>query len=132
MANHAFIAPAEGVAIRCTDCGADLHEGNRGTGYGTDAGGAPCVLCYACCGEREAARMGETGRAVLYLVKDAKGFHAVTDWPGTLRFPATAERMRHPFAREAYCGRFTGPDGKQWSYKNIGDSQIAHCRRLKG
>jgi hypothetical protein len=83
-------------------------------------------MCYACCAQSDRLEMLATGKVALYLVKNE-----VTNWPGTLRFKVVARRpMRHAFAR-AEIAYFTGPDGKQWSAKNIGDSDIAHCRRLK-
>lgn len=84
--------------------------------------------------------MIKTGEATLYFShggSDAIGcvmpdhMPEITNWPGTLRFTARGvRRFRHPFAREAWLGQFTGPDDKLWRFKNIGDTQIADCRRV--
>lgn len=123
-----YVAP-----LRCEACLRALpinppgHVG--GTGYGTRRDGS--AICHACGAADERASMIATGRAVLYLTGNEREGWKVTDWPAGLSFPANARRMRHPIAREAWVAYFTGPDGKPWSAKNIGDTQIAHCRRLK-
>jgi hypothetical protein len=86
--------------------------------------------CFACCGQTDCLRMIETGKAVLCLSKEADGWK-ITNWPGTLTIkPSHVRKMNHPFTRQAYIAyfRFNGAD---WSAKNIGDNQIARCRRLK-
>jgi len=114
------------------DCG---HEpsphSDFTTGFGYDSDRR--TYCYACCAEREQASMVDSGRAVLYLSKQDERW-AVTDWPGTLRFPThgTPRRGRHNMARVRYDFTFTGPDGRTWAGTQYGDNtQIAHCRRLK-
>lgn len=111
----------------CDDCGKEKPtQKEGGTGYGKTKDGK--VVCYDCCALRDKADMVERGNTTLYLVG-----HEVTNWPGTLRFPVTSLRaFRHPFSRHAVMAYFDGPDGSRWSAKNIGDTQIAHCRRLKG
>lgn len=100
------------------------------TGYGlTDQDEK---VCYACCGELDRENMRATGRATLYLSKDADGWR-VGNWPGTLRIPVyRVQSSWHNFAGNN--GRrdfwFT-VDGDTWHGVNIGDSQIAHCRRVQ-
>jgi hypothetical protein len=124
------------------DCG---HEpsphSDFTTGYGRDAAGL--TYCYACCADSERASMAETGRATLYLVKmadtsDSLGSprptgYEVTNWPGMLRFPVHAvTRGRHNFAGTRTDGYFRA-NGEQWRFTVYGDNtQIAHCRRIKG
>lgn len=113
----------------CGQCGAPFMASGFGKGYGVRPDGMR--ICYACCADNDRKDMVQYRRATLYLVKRGAG-HYVTNWPGTLSFPVTqVQRFRHPFAREAWLAYFKGPDGKLWSAKNIGDSQIAHCRALK-
>lgn len=119
--------------MRCDECFRALPINPPGqclgTGCGVTAAGA--ARCYACCAKHDTADMIATGRAVLYLSGSEREGWRVTNWPESLVFPASARRMRHPFAREAWLASFTGPDGAPWTAKNIGDSQIAHCRRVK-
>lgn len=119
------------------DCGHTIpalpagHVG--GTGYAVERGddGTERRVCYECAAAFEALRMRETGRAVLYLASNA----TVTDWPGVLRFLAfnITRSYGYGFGRryQITTGRFHGPDGKLWTFRNAGDSQIARCRRLK-
>lgn len=108
----------------CDDCRkVKPCASDGGTGYGRNGN---LMICYDCCALRDKAGMVEHGKATLYLVGSE-----VTNWPGTLRFPVHGSyAFNHPFSRHAVMAYFTGPDGKRWSAKNIGDSQIAHCRRL--
>ena len=94
-------------------------------------------VCYACAAEIEQRCMIDIGRATLYLVRRTPSPHQwhITDWSGTLDFPAF--NMTRSLGR-AFCsdyqittGRFRGPDGKLWAFRNAGDNQIARCRRLK-
>lgn len=104
-----------------------------GTGYAVTFDGV--LHCYACCAVTDRSRMCAGERTVLYLVKRIVGgapLWFVENWPGTLSFRATDPvRFNHPFSPQAQIVYFTGPDKARWSARNIGDSQIAHCRRLK-
>jgi hypothetical protein len=114
------------------DCGHEIptlpanHVG--GTGYGLDAHGK--TRCYACCADVDRAEMLKSSRAVLY-------FHnqQITNWPGSLRFDAfnitRSEGRAFGCRYEIVTGRFRGPDGSLWAFRNAGDNQIARCRRLK-
>lgn len=94
-------------------------------------------ICYACAAEHERERMTEDGRAVLYVTQDrVNGGHTVTDWAGKLAFRAfnvTRSEGRTPCGKRypIVTGRFTGPDGRLWAFRNVGDNEIACCRRLK-
>lgn len=121
------------ATFHCTDCGQDKpRQTEGGTGYAiyADTADADALVCYACCAIRDRAKLATADRMTLYLTSE-DGKHTISNWPGTLKLPATARRFRHPFAREAWCGSFR-IDGVRWLFKNIGDSQIAHCRRAKG
>ena len=102
-----------------------------GTGYGMTPG-TRRRLCYQCCADRERAHMIETGEAVLYFCLKP---HRVTDWGGRLEFPAfnithsNGRAGRYPY--QITSGRFRGPDGKLWAFRNQGDQQLARCKRLK-
>lgn len=120
----------------CATCGlafpilARGHIG--GTGYGVSGDCEKTRHCYACCAAFERDYMTKHGRATLYLIGDERQGWKITDWPGELKIlPTHVRKLRHPFARQAWLVYFRGPDGKQWSGKNIGDSQLLRCRRLK-
>ena len=142
------------------------NTGAVGYGCGEDSPVAPCLLpgapvapvwfkdaqrtlkkgesitrslahCYACCAEREKARMIESGRATLYLTSETAPTggghvrHFATDWPGELKFRVhTISKGRHNMARTRVDAWFIGPDGAPWHGVNIGDDQILRCRRL--
>lgn len=98
-------------------------------GYGTNADGA--TLCYDCCLEQDKAIMRQTGKYTLYLViRD--GRYIVSNWPGTLEFPATGKKSWHNFAgtRTDVWFRF---EGQLWHGYSIGNfTQICHCKKTKG
>lgn len=114
----------------CVDCKQEKPvQTDGGTGYAKDSYGSH--VCYDCCAERDRDHMRNHEKTVLYLDHDKR---EIVNWPGTLRMPVREmRRFFHAFAHEgkAYCGSFIGPDGKVWLFKNIGDSQIAHCRRSR-
>jgi len=129
------IAHVPGLMFKCGDCGqVKPVQVNGGTGYATGPTDKPnALICYDCCAIRERADMTAKGVAVLYFTRDDSGCRTIGNWPGTLRFPVTTFRsFRHPFSSEAYLGEFIGPDGALWRFRNIGDNQIAHCRRAAG
>jgi hypothetical protein len=74
--------------------------------------------------------MLKTSRAVLYLVN-----MQITNWPGSLRFDAFNIRRSggrgFGYSYNIVTGRFRGPDGSLWTFRNAGHHQIARCRRLK-
>jgi hypothetical protein len=117
----------------CMQCGAPFYaQGGFSLGYGWSHDMARRI-CYACCGDNDRVDMLREGRATLYLSKNARGWR-VTNWPGSLEFrvdSGAVHKLRHPFTRDARIAYFRGPEGATWSARNIGDSQIAHCRRLK-
>ena len=132
QAGFRFLPEHGPAAFHCAACGRDMPlnmSGSCGTGYGTDSA-RTAFRCYDCCAKMEHESMFITGKATLYLVQEAGKPARITDWPGKLQFTVTSIRpFRHPFSRSAYCGTFRGPGGTLWRFKNIGDSQIAHCKR---
>lgn len=118
----AFIADC-GHAIPALPVG---HVG--GTGYGVDAVGH--TRCYACCAEADRAEMLRNSGAVLYFVGSE-----VTNWPGSLRFDAfnitRSKGSGFGYAYDIVTGRFRGPGGSLWAFRNAGDNQVARCKRLK-
>lgn len=110
------------------------------TGYGTDPETGK-RYCYACCADQDREDMLETGRATLYLSQEnsgvlrlegGRGHGTVSNWPGSLKFPAYIKRGRHNIAGTRYDVWFKGPDGKTWHGVQYGDNtQICHCRRTK-
>lgn len=113
------------------DCGhAPSPHSAFTTGYGIDRNGKK--HCYACCADNDRERMRQTGRTTLYLTREDNGQWALTNWPGSLRFPcATPSRAPHNIARYRYDAWFTF-EGMTWHAVQYGDNtQIAHCRRTK-
>lgn len=103
-----FLPKYKPAGFVCGRCGntVEFPFGGGGTGYAhliDTHPGKP--VCYACCGEVDKEYMRANGKITLYLV-ERDGGHAVTNWPGTLRFDAVK------------IGRkvtITGPDGAKWT-----------------
>lgn len=120
--------PGTNTGFLCSSCWQQLPvQTNGGTGYGVSHEDG--LICYSCCGKRDTDDMKETGRAVLYL-----SGNEVTNWPGTLRFPIShIKRSFHNFAgRNGRADFWFTALGKTWHGVNIGNSQIARCKALKG
>lgn len=130
--------------LTCARCKKEIFcdPQSLATGYGLTTQGDK--HCYACCGEIDLEDMRATGRATLYLSKGADGWR-VGNWPGTLTRPVYGDARIHGSAtvpgprmsRHNFAGNngrrdfwFT-VDGDTWHGVNIGDSQIAHCRRVQ-
>lgn len=102
-----------------------------GTGYAVTSDRR--LVCYKCCGQMDWLALAETQRQTLYLVKKGAGWF-INNWPATMEIPAFDVRtINHPFvpvgqARIAY---FFGPNNSIWYVKNIGDNEIAHCRKIR-
>lgn len=121
----------------CHICHESKQEtSNGGTGYATNKAGSK--ICYACCAGVDIQEMKDEGKIILYLTKGPENKHAeysVTNWPGTLRFPVILiSSSWQNFAGMA--GRndfwFKVPlDPYIWHGYQIGDNDIAHCRRTK-
>jgi hypothetical protein len=114
--------------FKCADCGET--KPTQRAGYGIYDGDK--AICYACCGLRNAAKMRETGKAILYLTDD-QGRYKVTNWPGTLSIEPWRVRSR----RHNLVGRRTDVwfnfGGASWHGVTYGeDTQLCHCKRLKG
>lgn len=84
-------------AKTCADCGKTAPAFEPGSccgSFGRDADGAD--VCTVCCGERDgktvsAAPVGKLGSIAFYASGDGK---TVTNWPGTLKAPASATPYR--------------------------------------
>lgn len=119
--------------FKCQSCHRELpvsHEG--GTGYGINRSGKK--ICYECVGKketREVGRKGAGGKHVFYLSR-RDGKITVTNWPGTLRYAATAVRKgRHNIAGERIDVWFKDHLGREWHGVNLGDNDILRAKRLK-
>jgi len=121
----------------CADCGATIRTktGSGGTGYARLLNGDK--ICYDCAAVREERHMRSTGKATLYLVKRADGWH-VTDWAGHLDYYASVTVHKHghfsPLAgyMERIDAWFIGPDGDHWHGVHKGhNNTVLHCKRLK-
>jgi len=116
----------------CVDCGQEIcHVDRLTTGYGIDRAGNK--VCYACCGKRDSVDMSATGRAVLYLTEGPEGAF-VSNWPGTLKYHVQYKRVgTHNLAGRRVDVWFTDSAGRKWHGVNYGhNSQLCHCRRLRG
>jgi len=120
----------EGVSFRCSDCGEvkPVHHGRITTGYGYDE--YDNIVCFECCGKRDAATMRETGKATLYLTSD-KGEYFVSNWPSTLKLSAYVRRGRHNIAGKRYDAWFWFENTKWYGVTYGDNTQICHCKRLK-
>lgn len=123
--------PTIGDTFQCCDCGAVkvYKPDGVGTGYAITDGRQ--MVCYECCAVRDSRQMQDTGSIALYLDEQRR---TVSNWPGTLQFPAKYIRYsRHNMAgrngrRDVWFNAF----GREWHGVNIGDNQIARCKALKG
>lgn len=121
----------------CVDCGRIItHTADSiSTGYGRYGveGTASHTVCFACIGEHERTNLATSQtRATLYLTKDDKGQHWVSNWPGSFKRRVPYVRKGyHNMARYRYDFQFAHA-GFWWSGTQYGDNtQIAHCRRTK-
>lgn len=98
------------------------------TGYGIDKNGNK--FCYSCCADNDRKIMRETGKYTLYLVGNNNQWE-ITNWPGSLSFPARVVKGRHNIARVRYDAWFNF-DGHIWHGVTYGDhTQVCHCKRTK-
>lgn len=118
----------EGVTFRCHDCGEVKPVKTSGsTGY---AYFEENIICFECCGKRDEKYMEETGKNTLYLTGNGENYE-ITNWPGTLRFPASVKVSRHNIAGWRYDAWFWF-NGRRWHGVTYGDNtQICHCKRTK-
>lgn len=141
-----FLPEYSPAGFRCATCGEvkPFPFNGCGTGYGVerDESGAESFHCYACCSEKERARLIERGEGHLYLTglplfgmkpKPGEGLR-LSDWPGGLSFPVKSHWTgRHDIARVVHFVRFIGPDGREWAGRMTGENtQVCRVRRLKG
>lgn len=117
--------------MRCDNCGKEIVAPSpMTTGYGITRDNKK--FCYACCGEVDRLEIEGSDRFTLYLCKGEDGSYSVSNWPGTLRFPAWVHTGRHNLARVVYYATFKDHTGARWYGKTVGEwTQICHCRRYK-
>lgn len=131
----------------CDDCGEEKkvqHEG--GTGYASlEEDGKEKTICYECCGKRDAKQLETDNKVTLYLTHDTfihgTGTVApmgsmrngkVSNWPGTLTIPCRVRIGRHNMARFRYDVWFEFA-GRKWHGVQVGDNtQLCHCRVIRG
>ena len=136
------------VDVFCSRCNALCVPTESTTGYGYNRQHEP--ICFACCGELDRADMIETGKATLYLTIGPgwqgcgnvgpinTDYGHISNWPGTLRFPLyhSPKVGKHNLAGKRYDVWFkvqNNGKAEQWHGVQYGDNtQIAHCRRVKG
>jgi len=126
----------------CSQCGVEIVKPAHGLtpGYGVDQ--EHNIVCYVCCAIADRADMIEQGKAVLHLTRQdgkpspgavhiPKGYQ-VTNWPGSLSFPAVVNTGHHNWGLRRYDAWFAGPDGHIWHGVTIGDdTELCHVKRRK-
>ena len=124
-----------GLFFRCRDCGIakPVPSGTCGTGYAsTGRTKRARLVCYGCCAIQDKKEMRRKGKLTLYLSERNGGQWEVSNWPGTLRFPAYCKESWHNFAgKDGRRDAWFWMDGKLWHAVSIGDNQVARCKRLK-
>jgi hypothetical protein len=126
--------------VRCYRCTVDctptcIDDACRGCtdGYGIDARGRK--LCFACCADDDRFYATRDGRWTGYLTcrpdaSTGRQRWTVSNWPGSLVFQVESRREgSHNIGRTRHDAWYTGPDGYVWHAVNIGDNDIARCRR---
>lgn len=116
------------TTFTCTKCNKELPvQTSGGTGYGINKRDEK--VCYSCCAKLTLGVMLIEGKATLYFCKDK-----VTDWAGELSFNVLEQRKsKHNFAGVRYDYWFKDRMGSLWHGYTVGNNtEIAHCRRLKG
>ena len=137
--------------VTCDSCGAECIPSGCSTGYGTDQTGKR--NCFACCGKQDQEYMRTHDRITLYLTcEPALGYRdrapsigagdsrrirnttgTVSNWPGSLSYRCYTTTGRHNIAGVRYDAWFTDCGGNKWHGVTYGEnSQICHCRKLKG
>lgn len=133
------------VSFQCSVCKKqyDFVSNSISCGYAVDRDGNK--ICYPCCAEADKKEMIETGKKWdLYLtVLDAvectsdrktwtaTGVGVVSNWPGSLKFPAVVVQTRHKDGnvRIFHAAYFIGPDDKVWIGRHAGEwNDLCHCR----
>lgn len=124
--------------LKCFDCGKEI-EGTKCGIY------ASCIpVCYECCANRDKEYMRTHDKITLYLSEEkveelhmGKPYtcikYTISNWPGSLIFkPYRLAKGKHNISRTRIDVWFTF-EGKDWWGVNYGEnSQILHCKKLKG
>lgn len=129
--------------LTCSKCNEEIVQPQPGAitlGYGLGRDGA--IVCYACCADTDRQSMRDTGAITLYLIQPSpitiKSGRAsttgweITNWPGSLVFaPYPSAQISQTNWGLQRIDVWFNFDGFVWHGKNIGDSQLLHCRRTK-
>jgi hypothetical protein len=116
--------------MRCDSCGSECVPTEHTTGYGQTKEGT--VLCFPCCGKRDAEALTRGEPVVLYLTQRGGAPH-VSNWPGSLTIPTfRVKQGRHNLARTRTDVWFAFA-GKRFHGTIYGDfSQVFTARCVKG
>jgi 3D (Asp-Asp-Asp) domain-containing protein len=121
----------------CGVCGKDKTCTSEGaTGYGIRPDGKK--VCYECCADEDREWMRTHDRTTLYLTVSTSPYGVpmgtVSNWPGSLKFKVGyVQTGQHNIAGKRYDVWFSGPDDTRWWGVQYGDNtQILHCRKVKG
>jgi len=120
-----------GVMFKCGDCGQIKPvKTDCSTGYGwKDISPQSKPVCVECCAIEDRKIMSTTGKhSRLYYTGDK-----VTNWPGTLAFKVVSRKSSwHNFAgKNGRTDFWFVVDGYYWHGVNIGDNQLARCKKTK-
>ena len=130
------------------DCGhtaaPSKYDWTSGMGHLT-VDGKDTRHCYECCAVTDLELMRDTGKNTMYFSKNSSGMETdtngqrtpsegyhVSNWPGNITFSAYYKKGYHNMAGTRYDYWFH-VGGQQWYGHTIGENtQIAHCKRVKG
>lgn len=118
------------TTFHCACCDKDItHHSGHTTGY------AQCdnkKYCFDCCGDYDRRCLETENSYILYLTED-NGIWRITNWPGTLCFPARYGRSFLHFGRvKAIRVYFEDHKGNSWRATQYGDdTQVARCKKIK-
>jgi hypothetical protein len=117
----------------CSMCGKTKPvQTSGGTGYGRDRQGK--VFCYDCAADLDKKEMRTHGSITLYLTGDSKGVMRVSNWPGTLVFPALNVTVSRASAYGGYINRVDADfvfEGRIWHCIQKGNMDLCRCRKTK-
>lgn len=124
--------------FRCKRCGRTkdiVWDRKGGTGYAAYEG---MLYCYDCCGLMDREWMVRIGQSRLYLTLEGQvalgeyGRGEVSNWCGTLSFPAAVRRVSHNMSWQYYHVWIDGPDGFMWyGTGSLQNGQNITVRRTK-
>lgn len=126
--------------FHCDFCDRDkMHESYSTTGYGIMEGSKKA--CFDCCAILDKQQMDRIvadkrarvkgGKKLLYLTTTGDQ-PTVTNWPGTLRFKCYSVSKSRTLNMQRVDVWFTDHRGRAWHGRSQGDTQVVHCRPVKG